>query len=248
MNPEGESSPRAARTIIGREIHRPAPADPHRATSLPASPQAPVGVPETVTDETTDEIPRRPSHSGKSKFPAFARLFGRWTTGGGFRARSGMSRVDDDLLNVPRDPLVSRVAMFVVAALLSFLVALAVLKVHRCSTSVAPSSVATQVSVSPAFPTPPVASAAPPVLPAPPARTDPLAVASLTSETAVPAARAAQAPAVRPKTTHRSAQTVGGFSARAAPGATERLHPQPARSARPKREDPHADALLPLGL
>jgi hypothetical protein len=201
-----------------------------------------------VTDETTEEIPRRPSHSGKSKFPALARLFGRWTTGGGFRARSGMSRVDDDLLNVPRDPLVSRVAMFVVAALLSFLVALAVLKVHRCSTSVVPSSVATQVSVSPAFPTPPVARAASPVLPAPPARADPLAVATRTPDIAVPAARVAQAPAVRPKTTRRSAQTVGGLSARAAPGVTGKLHPQPARSARPKREDPHADALLPLAL
>ena len=147
-NPEGAPSPRAARTVMGREIHRPAPADPHRAPDLPASPQAPVGVPQTVTDETTDEIPRRPSHSGKSKFPALARLFGRWTTGGGFRARTGMSRVDDELLNVPRDPFVSRVAMFVAAALLSFLVALAVLKMHRCGTSVAPSSVATQVSVS----------------------------------------------------------------------------------------------------
>jgi len=76
-NPEEALSPRAARTIIGHEIHRPVPADPHRAASVPSSPQAPIGVPETVTYETTDEIPRRPSHSRKTKFPVLMRWFGR---------------------------------------------------------------------------------------------------------------------------------------------------------------------------
>ena len=244
LNPEGDPSPRAARTIIGHEIHLRKRPDPLPTAGVPSSPQEPIGVPETVTDEITEEIPRRPSHSGKSKFPALARLFGRWTTGGGFLSRSRMSRVDDDLLNVPRDPWVSRVAMFAVAALLSFLVALAVLKVHRCSTSVSPPSAATQASVS-AIPAS-AASAAPPVLPAPPAQ--PLAAASQPSAATAPAARAAQPPAVRPRTTHRPARTAGGFSARAAPGAAGKLRPQPTRPGPPKREDPYRDALLPLNL
>ena len=248
LNPEEDSSPRAARTVLGHEIHlraRPKPLPTAVALSVP---QSPVGVPESVTDEKTEEVPRRPSHSGKSKLPALARLFGRWTTGGGFLSRSGMFRADDDSLNVPRDPWVSRVAMFVVAAILSFLVALAVLKVHRCSASVSPPSVATQISVSPASPTPPAASAAFPVLPAPPWQPQPLVAAFQPPPAAVPAAPAAQAPAAHSKSTHRSAQTVGGSSARVASGASGRPHAQHARPAPPKREDLYKDALLPLGL
>ena len=246
-NPEEDPSPRAARTVIGREIHLRARPDPLPKASLPASPQAPTGVPETLIEETTEEIPRRPSHSGKSKLPALARLFGRWTTGGGFLARSRLSRVDDDLLNVPRDPWAFRVAMFVVAALLSFLVALAVLKVHQCGTSVVSPSATAQASVSAIPATPTAASAAPPVLPAAPAP-QPLAAASQPSAATAPAARAAQPPAVRPRTTHRPAKAAGGFSARAAPGATGKLRTQPTRPGPLKREDPYRDALLPLNL
>ena len=224
------------------------PADPHRAASVPSSPQAPIGVPETVTYETTDEIPRRPSHSRKTKFPVLMRWFGRWTSGGGFLSRSRTSRVDDDLLNVPRDPWASRVAMFVVAALFSFLVALVAMKVQRCSTSALPPSPATQASVKPAFPTPPAANAAPLVVPAPSAQPDPLAAASQPSAATEPAARADRAPAVHPQTTYGHAKTAGGFSARAVPGATGKLRTPPRRPDRLKHtaDDPSQDALLPL--
>ena len=228
---EGEASPRLARTIIGRALHlRPPPKPLAAATARPSQREAAIaGVPEPVTDEVTEKVDPRPGHSGKSKFPAFARIFGRWTTGGGFLSRSRMSRLADDPLDVPRETWVSRVVIFVVAAILSFLVVLLVLKIHRCGPAVSPPA-AKQALVSPDPPTP-SAGAAPTVVLAPAARPDQPAAAPLPPPAAAPVVGAGQPPAVRRKTAHR-------------PSA------QPARSdARtPRRADSYPETLMPLQL
>lgn len=263
-DPEADVSPRAARTMIGHEIHLRAPSDPGPAAGVPPTPseevlarvpptpreEARASVPEAVTDETTEELPLRPTHTGKTRFPALARLFGRWTTGGGFLSRSRMSGTDDEPLNVPREAWASRVAIFAAAGLVSFLVALAVLKVHQCSTSAPKPSAAGQVSVSPAPPAPPADRAAPAVLPVPPAQAGPPAAASQPADATAPVAPIAQPVAVPPKTTHRPAKRAGGSSARAAPDATGRLR---TNSTQPDLQPPpsgaaNRDGLLPLGM
>jgi hypothetical protein len=136
---EGDApdAPRAARTIIGHETHRPgevvvpipAPAVEVASASPPPEPKA--DVPEAVVrDEVTERVMAR-RHTGKSKFPAIARLLGRWTTGGGWLSRSRMLESDETLPALPRNVWPSRIVIFLGAALLSFLIALAVMKVGR---------------------------------------------------------------------------------------------------------------------
>jgi len=127
------SSPRASRTVIGHEFHLPAQPIHRPAASAPPSPGAATssGVPQAVVDENTEKLAPRARHTGKSRFPAIARLFGRWTTGGSFRSQSHTFDNDDELPELPRNVWPSRVAIFVGAALLSFLLVLAVLKLHR---------------------------------------------------------------------------------------------------------------------
>jgi hypothetical protein len=248
-NPEEALSPRATRTVMGHAIHLHVPADPGPAARVPSSPreEAPAGVPETVTDETTEEFPPRSRHSGKTKLPAFARLFGRWTTGGGFRLRSRMSGADDDTLNVPREVWVSRLAIFVLAALLSFLVALAILKLHGGGSSVSRPSAATQAPATSDLPTPPSAGTASADEPAPAAREDP--PATVLPAATDPVAPSARPPGVRPQATHRPAKRAGSSSARAVPGATLKLPAHPSRTPHPPTpaaRDTDADSLLPL--
>jgi hypothetical protein len=266
-DPKGEISPRAARTMIGHEIHLRAPPDLRPAAGVPETPRqealadepgtprqealagtpaTPLGearasVPETAIDEITEELPLRPSHTGKTKFPALARLFGRWTTGGSFLSRSRMSGIDGDLLNVPREAWVSRVAIFAVAGLLSFLVALAALKVHQCNTPAPPPSVTGQASVTPAPPLPPAAGATPAVLPEPPAPPGPAAAAVPPPAATVPVAPIAPPTVVAPKTNQRPVR-------RAAPSSTGKSRSQ-GTSPDPLNPPPGAanrDGLLPL--
>jgi hypothetical protein len=247
-NPEQESSPRAARTVIGRPLHLHGPADPRPAPRFAPIPRAetPADVPEIVTDETTEKLSPAPRHTGKSSFPAFARLFGRWTTGGGFLSRSRLSRGDGDLPDVPREAWISRVAIFIGAAVLSFLVALAALKVHRCVPSLSRPSATTQASAAPAPPTPPSANAAPVVLPEPDAGAP--AAASRPPLAAAPGPPTAPPPGIRRMNTHRPATRAGGSSGRAAPGAAAKPGTRPAQpdSLPPNTEG--KDALLPLRL
>ena len=235
--PDEEPSPRAARTVIGHEIHLRTPLVPSPAAEAPPPPRPTTsgGVPEPITDETTEELPPRPSHTGKSKFPALARLFGRWTTGGGFLSRSRMSVDDDDLPRVPRDAWASRVAIFAMAALLSFLMALAVLKVHQCSEPGSPPPGKTRASMSPAPPVPTPVAAAPAVLPTP------SAPPALPAAAAASDAPLAQTPAVRPK--HPPARRAGASSLRTAPGAHGSPRSQRTQVGPPT---PPADALLPI--
>ncbi len=139
LPPEGDApdAPRAARTIMGHETHRPgevaAPVQAPKVevqavTAPPAEPKA--AVPEPVLrEDVTERVLDRHRHTGKSKFPAIARLLGRWTTGGGFLSRSRMFASDEALPTLPRNVWPSRIAIFLGAALLSFLIALAVMKV-----------------------------------------------------------------------------------------------------------------------
>jgi hypothetical protein len=240
-NPDDEASPRAARTIIGRALHlRPQPQPLPVASAPPGRREpTPAAVPKTAPEEVTERVNLRPRHTGKSKFPAIARLFGRWTTGGGFLSRSRMSGIDADPLTVPREAWPSRVAVFVVAALLSFCVALAVLRVRQCGTSTPPPTAATQAPA--AAPAPPPAVAPEPVAsPVPAEPAVPLDLGTQTSTAAVPVADAGQPE--RPKTRHRSAAS--GHSATS--GATGRSRTQSARPDPRPPGDPYRDTLLPL--
>lgn len=234
--PDEDSSPRAARTVIGHEMHLRTPLAPRPAAQAPPPPGE-TSVPEAIPDETTDQLPPRPSHTGKSKFPAFARLLGRWTTGGGFLARSGIFGGADDLPRVPRDPWVSRIAIFAVAALFSFLVALAVLKLHRCGETGSPPSGTTRASATPAPPAPTTAEAAP----APPPT--PSAPPGLPSAAAASDVPVAQPLAVRPKATHQPMRRTVGPLSRTAPSERGNL-----RGQRPLAPTKTTDSLLPLGM
>jgi hypothetical protein len=234
--PDEDPSPRAARTVIGHEMHLRTPLAPRPAAQAAPLPVE-TSVPEPITDETTDQLPPRPSHTGKSKFPAFARLLGRWTTGGGFLSRSGMFGGTDDLPRVPRDPWVSRVAIFMVAALFSFLVALAVLKLHRCSEPGSPPLGTTPTSTTPAPPAPTTAEAAPAPPPPPPA---PPSLPSAAAASDVPFA---QPRAVRPKATRQPAPRTVSPSSRTAPAERGSFRGQ--RGLPPTKA---ADSLLPLGI
>lgn len=251
---EGEASPRAARTMIGHDIHLRAPLNLRPAGSAPLTPrqgtparvpetprqEALGGVPEAITDDTTEELPARPSHSGKTKFPALARLFGRWTTGGRFLSRSRMSGSDDDFSDVPREAWVSRAGVFLLAAVFSFLVALAVLKLHRCSTAASGPSVPTQVSATSAPYVPPAAGVAPEVLPTPSPAPGPSAAAPVA---AISVASAAQFQGVGPTISHRPARRAGS-DATGKPGSKPRPHD---RVTSPTGKMAR-DALLPLNM
>jgi len=219
-------------------MHLRTPLAPRPAAQVPPPPVE-TSVPEAIPDETTDQLPPRPSHTGKSKFPAFARLLGRWTTGGGFLSRSGIYGGADDLPRVPRDPWVSRVAIFVVAALFSFLVALAALKLHRCSDTGSPPSGTTPASATPAPPAPTTAEAAPAPLPTPSAPPG-LPAAAVASDAPI-----AQLVAARPKAAHRPDGRAVSPSVRTAPGALGDFRGQHAPLGPPT---PPKDSLMPLGM
>lgn len=237
--PDEQPSPRAARTVIGHEIHLRTPLVPRPEAKAPPAPRMETPVPEAITDETTEKLSARPGHTGKSKLPAFARLFGRWTTGGGFLSRSRMFGDADDLPRVARDPWVSRVAIFVLAALFSFLVALAVLKLHQCSESGSAPSGTVPASMSPAPPVPTPVAAAPAVLPTP------SAPPALPAAAAASDAPLAQPLGVRPTATDRPAPRLVSPSVRIAPGA----HGSPrSRRTQVGPPTPPADSLLPLGM
>lgn len=247
-NPEEALPPHAARTMLGRAIHLRVPADSWPAPGVPPSPreETPAEVPEIVTDAMTEELPARPSHSGKTKFPAFARLFGRWTTGGGFHSRSELSADDDDLSKVPREVWASRLAIFALAALFSFLAALAALNLHRCSPSVSrPSSPA--AAAAPASPPSAAASTAAAILPAAVPAALPTA-ASCPPLVAAPVAPATPPAAARRQATDRPAMRAGSSSTRAAPGATGKPRTPPARPRSSTSSKENADFLLPFGL
>jgi hypothetical protein len=209
----GESG--AARTVIGRDLHLPklppeiAPA----STPLPPSPsppvrgamapsdRAPVAAP--MTEATTAAIRERP---GRRPRPSrFARLLGRWTTGGHFRSgpMADAMEVTDDDLKLPRDTAARNLLLVLAIAALTFLITFAVIK-WREPRAAAP------------LPEPPARMAAPPLLPtatpsaAPPApapsqtASAPLAPPAPTAPTTEPNVPAPPTPTVRALRPHKS--------------------------------------------
>ena len=244
-NPEEAISPRAARTVLGRAVHLHGPADLRPAPGVPPNPpeKAPAEAPKTVTDAMTEEAPARPNHSGKTEFPAFARLFGRWTTGGGFHTRSQLSACDDDPPRVPREAWVSRAAIFALAAFLSFLAALAALKLHRCNSPVSRPPTTAAAMTTP--PPPSVASTTPAVLPA--GQEQLPAAASGPPPEAASVAPGTEPAGDRRATSDRPAMRAGGPSAQAAPGVTGKPRPTSARPHPTTSSSGAADLLLPFG-
>jgi hypothetical protein len=127
-------APRAAVTLTGHETHCASQATSPKPAKIQVQDVARVsasrsGVPETVVrEEVTERLADRGPHTGKSKFPAIARLLGRWTKSGVFLSRSRILDADDTMPKLPREVWPSRIAIFLGAALLSFLIALAVMK------------------------------------------------------------------------------------------------------------------------
>src|SRR6185436_15477190 len=89
----------------------------------------PVTQEEEFVPEKTDSLRGR---SGKSRFPALARLIGRWNTRGEFEPRTDD---DDDFDTIPRERLLRPLAIVVATAAISFFIVVGLLKL-RDSTSV----------------------------------------------------------------------------------------------------------------
>jgi hypothetical protein len=164
--PPDSDEARAARTVIGREVHLPEPPD-LRPTSSPSPPEArPVAravaapiprapaaapraaVPVSQPEEDTEELPsRRPSRLGRSRL---ARFLGRWTESGNFVSDDRVSGGEDDL-DVPRDSLGRNVLLVLAVAVVAFSLTFLVVKLRqhfaRAST---PTSVPAQASAPPA--------------------------------------------------------------------------------------------------
>src|SRR5262245_27927543 len=86
---DGPTDTQSARTLFGHDLHlEPGSVDISPAQASAPAPEAARPVTNTARPVTTEEeftAPVRvPSHSGKSRFPALARLFGRWNTHGQF--------------------------------------------------------------------------------------------------------------------------------------------------------------------
>jgi hypothetical protein len=181
----GPTDVQSARTLYGHDLHlnrgeldAGAVRDP-----APETPSRPVTQEEEFAPEPTDSLRGR---SGKSRFPALAKLFGRWNTRGQFEPRYAE---DDDLDTVPRERLLRPLAIVVATAAISFFIVVGLLKL-RDSTSTAPEpEPVAQPLVSPPVTSPPppaprAQAAAPvpaprpvvavPAAPAAPARTRPL--------------------------------------------------------------------------
>ena len=106
---EGVASeaPRAAVTLTGHETHCAGQATSPKPAKIQVQDVARVsesrsGVPETVVrEEVTERLADRGPHTGKSKFPAIARLLGRWTSSGVFLSRSRILDADDTIPKLP---------------------------------------------------------------------------------------------------------------------------------------------------
>jgi len=173
----GPTDVQSARTLYGHDLHLDRADLEVAAVREPADaeetePARPVTQEEEFVPEKTDSLRGR---SGKSRFPALARFFGRWNTRGDFVARAAADD-DDEFDSIPRDRLLRPLAIVVATAAISFFIVVGLLKL-RDSTSVAPPVTAT--------PTP----AAQPLLavppPPPPAR--PAAAAPAPARAPVPA-------------------------------------------------------------
>jgi len=113
--------------------------------------------------------------SGKSRFPALARLFGgRWDTRGEFQSGS----YADELDTLPRERFLRPLAIVVATAAISFFIVVGLLKLRDTTGSPAPAPVAQPLLTPEPAPPPPAAAAVP--APAAPPRPAPAAAAPAT--------------------------------------------------------------------
>ena len=173
-DPPDSDAARAARTVIGRDIHLPptpglpAHGAPAPAAGLPVAPVPTHGAPRDPTEaarlavpvgipaEDTEKLPsRRRSRPGGSRL---ARFLGRWTRSGHFLSHDRASARKSDL-EVPRDPLGRNILVVLVVALLAFSLTFALVKLRQAvKNSAASKPRSTQVSSSSAAePDPPPA-------------------------------------------------------------------------------------------
>ena len=155
---DGPTDVQSARTLYGHDLHlEPGSVDVSPAQPV-SQPDEPVDLRPVTTEEEFTPPARLPSHSGKSRFPALARLFGRWNTHGRFETRME----DDDLDVVPRERFLRPLAIVVATSAISFFIVVALLKLRDSTGAEAP-----QPLVSAPAAAPPIATPAPAPAPAP---------------------------------------------------------------------------------
>ena len=216
--PPDDDEPRAARTVIGHDIHLQMPAGfapprpPGSPTPLPPVPfvrpplpSVPVMAP--LPEQITESVrARRTNRPRKSRL---ARFLGHWTKSGRFESSSRMdnsSRMDDvsdDDLEVPRDTTGRNVLLVLIVALLTFLVTFALVKMRQRYASTRPPSSQLVVETrldrqpGPPSPTPPMPASAHPTGQAPPAAGSPPAPPRSSPPVLAPTPAAAAATARR---------------------------------------------------
>jgi len=148
--PQKEDELRAARTVIGHDLHLQIPAGfvlpklPISPKPLPQAPQPQAPVPQAapvafMPEDITEQIPtRRGNRPHQSRI---ARFLGRWTKSGRFEAQGPTDDLDDDQLKVPRDTTGRNVLLFLIVALLTFLVTIAIVKLRQRYASTGPAAV-----------------------------------------------------------------------------------------------------------
>jgi len=142
----GPTDVQSAPTLYGHDLHldraglEPGPG---REPAQDPAPARPVTQEEEFVPEPTDSLGGR---SGKSRFPALARFFGRWNTRGEFEERT-----DDELDTVPRDRVLRPLAIVVATAAISFFIVVGLLKLRDSTAPPAPvSPIAQPVAAPPA--------------------------------------------------------------------------------------------------
>jgi hypothetical protein len=205
----GARDVRSAPTLYGHDLHLDrralesgpaAPdADADASAPPPAEPAAALSTEPITREEVAqrardDEItlpPRqrvRSHHSGKSRFPALARLFGRWNTQGHLEERAARDLDDDFALDaVPRERFLRPLAIVVATASISFFIVVTLLKLRDSppETPPAPAPVAAPLSLPPPTPAP---AARPVVIPQSPPVAAPTAAAPVMAPPAAPPA------------------------------------------------------------
>jgi hypothetical protein len=189
---DAEDEARAATTLYGRDLHL----DRAALSSLGVPAHAPEAVEqgaaapaaEAAAESPGDDAPALtpPEHTGKSRFPALARLFGRWNTGGDLVEHADR----DSLFEIPRPSYRRPLGILAVAASVGFLVVVLLIRFNHHPTPARVQAPQTQPLAAPQPPQPPPAVR--PVAPAPPVaapQAQPIAVPPAQPVAAPPEAR-----------------------------------------------------------
>lgn len=217
---------RLGRTVYGHERHLPAAGLPARAGTprvlAVAAPAVPAPTPRVPRE--TPHVRRGAPKDGRSRFPALARLLGRWNSAGVLVAQSDLD--GGDLLVVPRERYLRQVLIVGGAALLGFFAVLGLASLRDKPPGAGTGALA------------PVARPAPA-----PARPSPSSVARRPASPALEPTRSSPAPVVGAR-----------GPAAASPSPRTGANPTPADAAPPRRRarragpslGPDPDGPLPL--